>query len=229
MSDLQLDPRALKVQNVVKYTGVGLVAVAASGFVVVTGASVVVAGLTAIAGLFTVNFAVPLAARTIAVWKQKSLTAIAETFSEETIREDERQEDIRVSQLQSEYITAAANIQNAQDELRNQLASATDEEKELLNSQIQALQDVVNDAEKTIEQRIEDLAELKRTNKLYIALHRASKAMGSAQSSKRDAEQMQRLETARAAIKTRMRSAMAGQKIAQLNQGNKLQNSSNIL
>jgi len=219
----------MKVQTVAKAAGVGIVAVAASAAVIVTGASVVVAGTAAIAGLFMVNFLVPLAARSIAVWKQKGLTAIAETFSEETIREDERQEDERVRQLQDEYVTAAANIQNAQDELRNQLASATDEEKVLLNSQIQALQEVVDDAENTIEQRIEDLAELKRTNKLYIALHRAGKAMGSAQSSKRDAEQMQRLETARAAIKTRMRSAMAGQKIAQLNQGNKLQNSSKIL
>jgi hypothetical protein len=221
MNSLELDPRAQKVQTIAKAGGVAVVAVAAAGVVTIAGASLAVAGVVGLVGLTVVNFLVPVAARSIAIAKQKSLTAIAETFSEETIREDERQEEERVNELQNQYVTARANIENAQDELRSQLSDATPEEKELLNSQISALQEVIDDAEKTIEQRVEDLSELKRQNKLYVALHRAGKAMSNAQGSKRNAEEMQRIETARAAIKTRMRAAMAGQKMAQISSGMK--------
>jgi hypothetical protein len=229
MNDLQLDPRAQKLSTAVKVGGVGLVAVAASGAVIVAGASVAVASVAAVAGLFCINFLVPVAARTVAVWKQKSLTAIAETFSEETIRDDERAEQDRVNQLQNDFIKAKANLMNAQDELREVLKDATGEAADDINKQIKLLQEVIDEGEATIEQRVADLAELRKQNKMYIAFHRAGKAITDAQGAQRNAEQIQAIETARNAIKTRMRSAMAGQKIAQINAQHKPKSTINVL
>jgi hypothetical protein len=220
MSDLQLDPRALKVQNVVKYTGVGLVAVATSGFVVVTGASVVVAGLTAIAGIAMVNL-VPVVARSLALWKQKSLTALTEAFSEETIREDEGKEAERVRLLESQYITSRSELEGAQEELRKQLKGATPDEESMLQAQIDAMEQVIIGAQETLKTRKEDFIELQRVNKLYIALHRSAAAMEKVQGAERNVEEIQRIETARNSIKTRMRAAMAGKTIEQMDMANR--------
>lgn len=217
MSDIQLDPRAMKVQTVAKYTGVALVAVAASGAIIVAGASVVTASVVGIAALFMVNFAVPIAARSIAVWKQKGLTTIAEVFSEETIREDERLEGERIRVQESEYKTARAEIEGAQEALRAELEDARPEEKEILSGQITALQEVIDGAYIRLMSKKEDFVELKRLNKMYIALHRAGTAMTNSQGAERDSQQIQNLETSRNAIKARMRSAMAGQTIANMN------------
>jgi hypothetical protein len=210
---LTLDPRAAKVQTIVKIVGTGAVVAITSTALIVTGASLVMASVIAIAGLFMVNFAVPVAARAIALWKQKSLTALTEAFSEETIREDEVKEGERIRTLEQEYITSRSELEGAQEELEKQIKNATPEEKEMLKQQVNALQSVINDAEDTLKTRKSDFAELQRVNKLYIALHRSASAMSKAQGAERNSEEIQRLETARNSIKTKMRAAMAGKTI----------------
>lgn len=216
MSD-ELDPRARKWENGVKAAGVVIVAALASAAVVVAGVSVIAAGLTTVAALAVVNYVVPVGARWIALQRQKALTGLAEKFSEETIREDETSEGRRVQQLESSYKISRAELEGAQQELREQMRTATTDEKELLQSQIDTLQGVIEDAEQTLLQRKQDFAELQRINKLYIAFHRSAAAMERAQGAERNPEELQRLETARASIKNRMRQAMAGKKIDAMN------------
>lgn len=220
MSNLQLDPRALKVQNVAKYAGVGLVAVVASGAVIVTGGAVFVAGLAAIAGIAMVNF-VPVAARALALYKQKSMTALTETFSAETIREDEMKEDERIRVLEQQYVASRAALEGAIEDLSRQLKEALEVEKEMIQSQIESMQEVIINAEDTLKTRKKDFIELQRVNKLYISLHAAASAMETAQGAVRNTEEIQRIETARNSIKTRMRAAMAGKTIEQMDTANK--------
>lgn len=210
---LTLDPRAAKVQTIAKTVGTGAVVAVASAAVIVTGASLVVASVIGIAGLFMVNFVVPVAARSIALWKQKSLTALTEAFSEETIREDELKEGERIKVLEHQYIASRSELEGAQEELEKQMKSASLEEKQMLQTQVDALQNVINDAEDSLKTRKTDFVELQRVNKLYIALHRAANAMDKASGAERNVEEIQRIETARNSIKTRMRAAMAGKTI----------------
>lgn len=214
---LILDPRAKKVQTVAKAAGVGLVAVAASGAIIVTGASVIVASVVGVAALFMINFVVPVAARSIALYRQKTLTALTEAFSEETIREDEEKEGERIRTLEQQYVTSRSELEGAQEELEKQIKDSTAEEKEMLKAQIASLQDVIDTAEETLKTRKEDFKELQRVNKLYIALHRSASAMEKAQGAERNTDEIQRVEIARNSIKTKMRAAMAGQKIEQMN------------
>lgn len=214
---LTLDPRAAKVQTIAKTVGTGAVVAVASAAVIVTGASLVMASIIGIAGLFMVNFAVPVAARSIALWKQKSLTALTEAFSEETIREDEQKEGDRIRVLEDEYITSRAELEGAQEELRKQLKNASTEERELLSNQITSLQMVITEAEDNLKTRKTDFTELQRVNKLYIALHRSASAMGKAKKAERNVEEIQRIETARTSIKTKMRAAIAGKTVDHMN------------
>lgn len=214
---LILDPRAKKVQNIAKAAGVGLVAVAASGAIIVTGASVIVASVVGVAALFMINFVVPVASRSIALYRQKTLTALTEAFSEETIREDEEKEGERIRTLEQQYVTSRSELEGAQEELEKQIKDSTTEEKDMLKDQIASLQDVIDTAESTLKTRKEDFKELQRVNKLYIALHRSASAMEKAQGAERNTDEIQRIEIARNSIKTKMRAAMAGQKIEQMN------------
>lgn len=229
MSDLQLDPRGQKIQTVVKYAGTGVVAVAASVAIIVAGTSIIAAAVIGIVGLFMVNFAVPVAARTIALYKQKSLTALTEAFSEETIREDEAKEGERIRLLENQYKVSRAELEGAMEELESQMRHATDEEKAMLQSQIQAMQQVIDQALETLKTRNEDYTELTRVNRLYIALHRSANAMEKVQGAERNVEEIQRIETARNSIKTRMRTAMAGKTIEQMNSANRKPTSYDLL
>ena len=62
-------------------------------------------------------------------------------------------------------------------------------------------------------QQLGDLVELNRVNRLLITFDRSARAMGKAQGAERNPEEQQRLVTARTAIKTRMRTAIAGQQV----------------
>jgi uncharacterized protein (DUF342 family) len=214
---MTLDPRAQKLGTAVKVVGVGAVAVVASGVVVAAGASLAVASVVGVVGLFSVNYLVPVAARMIAVWRQKSLTVIAETFSEETIREDEVKESDRIRVLEQQYVSSRAELENAQEELRKQMKTCSEEEKVLLDSQVQMLSRIISESEEELKTRKSDFVELQRVNKLYIALHRSAAAMQKAQGSTRNSEEMQRIETARTAIKSKMRQAIAGKTIDSIN------------
>ncbi|CAB4125322.1 hypothetical protein UFOVP53_109 [uncultured Caudovirales phage] len=211
------DLKTENLQRNLKYAGTGVVVVAASAAVAVVGASAAVAGVIAVVGLLMVNFVVPVSARAIAIYRQKTLTAIAETFSEETIRDDEEKEGERIRLLEQQYVTSRSEIEGAQDELKKQLKSATNEEKTVLTSQVTILQGVIDDAESVLKSRKVDFNELQRVNKLYIALYRSASAMQKAQGSNRNPEELQRIEIARNAIKTKMRSAMAGKTVEAMN------------
>lgn len=217
MDNALLDPKVEKIQTYVKNGGNALVLVGASAAVIVVGSSLAVAGVIAVAGLFMVNLVVPLAARTFAVYRQKALTSIAETFSEETIREDEKKEGERIKMLEQQYMVSRSELEGAQEELEKQMAHATPEEKTLLKGQIDSMQLVIDDAEDTLKTRKTDYSELQRVNKLYIALHRSASAMEKAQGSERNPEELQRISIARESIKNKMRAALAGKTIESMN------------
>lgn len=214
MSDL--DPRALKVQNIAKYAGASAIVAVGSLAVIASGGLVVVAGVAMVAGLATINF-LPVAARSLALWKQKSLTSLAEAFSEETILEDEKKEYDRIKVLEQQFKLSSAELEGSIEELNKQLVGATEVEREAIKAQVQAMKSVIQDAEDTLITRKKDLEELTRVNKLYIALHRSATALEKAQGAERDSQEIQNIELARNSIKTRMRAALAGQKIEQIN------------
>lgn len=214
MSDL--DPRALKVQNIAKYAGASAIVAVGSLAVIASGGLVVVAGVAMVAGLVTINF-LPVAARSLALWKQKSLASLAETFSEETILEDEKKEYDRIKVLEQQFKLSSAELEGSIEELNKQLVGATEVEREAIKAQVQAMKSVIQDAEDTLITRKKDLEELTRVNKLYIALHRSATALEKAQGAERDSQEIQNIELARNSIKTRMRAALAGQKIEQIN------------
>ena len=207
----------IKLEKKIKLAGTAVVVAAASGVVIVGSLSIIAAVGVGLIALAAVNLGLPLGARQIALWKQKGLTALAEKFSEETIREDERQEGDRLAQQQKLYTDQAAEFGNIIEELSSNLNNATQEEYDLLQGQINELNGVLKDVEESIRQKVADLAELRRVNKIYVGLHKAAKAMKGSQDLKRNAEQIQRVETARNAIKTRMRGALAGQKLEAMN------------
>lgn len=213
----ELDPRVVPLEKKLKLAGVAVVAIATSGVVIVGSLSIIAAVGVGLIALAAVNFGIPVGARYIALQKQKALTALAETFSEETIRVDESQEGERIQILENSYKTSRSELEGAQEELRNQLSTATQEEQTMLQGQIDALQNVIENAEQTLMQRKQDFEELKRINKLYIAFHRSSKAMEKSGKAERSSTELQRLETARSSIKTNMRSAMAGKTIEAMN------------
>lgn len=217
MSTELVDPRVQKLQ---KYAGGAGVAVVGVGAVVVTavaGSSIIfVAVVTAIA-LFCVNFVVPVSARAIALLRQKSLTALAENFSEETIRDDEVKEGNRISDLERSYKDLRAQLEGSQEELRNLLTGATADQAESVNSQIAQLQTLIDNAETALRQRKTDFAELQKANKFYITFERSARLMEKAQGSERTEQERQSLLTAREAIKNRMRAATAGQTIQAMN------------
>ena len=213
----ELDPRVIRLEKLIKGIGLAAVAVAASSAVIAVGASVVAASAIALVALAAVNFAVPVGARYLALKKQKGRTRLAEVFSEETIREDERQEAERIKDLEQSYKTSRSEIEGAQEELRSQMSCASDEEHTMLESQIRALQDVIENAEEMLRQRKVDFCELQRVNKLYIAFHRSAAAMERTQGAERNPAEFQRIETARAGIKQRLRQALAGKTIEQMN------------
>lgn len=214
---VELDPRVVPIEKKLKMAGAAVVAVAASGVVIVGGLSIIAAVGVGLAALAAVNFGIPVGARYIALKKQQALTALAETFSEETIREDERQEGDRLVEQQRLYTTQSAEFSNIIEELNSNLSNATIEERDLLQGQIDQLNGILKDAELAIQEKVADLAELKRVNRIYIGFHKAAKAMKGSQDLARNAEQIQRVETARNAIKTRMREALAGQKLEAMN------------
>jgi hypothetical protein len=224
MSEIQLDPRVVRVQTVAKVAGAGVITVAGAAIVVVAGGAAMAVGIAAIAGLTAIHL-VPVAARALALWRQKSLTALAETFSEETILEDERKEHDRLKVLKEQYKVTKAELEGSIDELTNQLEGASDVERETIETQIKTMREVIDNAYTALEARSKDLEELTRVNKLYITLHRSATALEKAQGAERDSQQIQNVELARNSIKTRMRAAMAGQQIEQMNRssGRKLE------
>ncbi len=208
----ELDPRGKGIETKLKLAGVAVVTVLASGVVIVGGLGVIAAGTVALGALVMVNF-VPVAARWMALKKQGALTQLAESFSEETVREDERQEGDRVLEAENAFKTTKSELEGAIEEMRNQLVGATLEESEVINGQIQQMEVVISSQEAALRDRQEDLKELRRVNKLLIAIDRSARAMSKAQGAERDPAEHERLMTARNAIKTRMRSAIAGQQV----------------
>lgn len=216
-NDLSTDPRVQKIQGYAKVAGTALVVVAASVAVIAVGASVITASVIAVIALFMVNFVVPVTARSVALWRVRTITKLTEAFSEETIREDETKEGERIKMLEQQYMTSRAELEGAQEELEKQISRATAEEKEMLKQQVTSLQTVIDDAEDVLKQRKVDFSELQRVNKLYIALNRSAVAMQKAHGAVRNPQELQNIETARTAIKNRMREAMAGKTIESMN------------
>lgn len=210
-----LDPRVQGFEKKVKLAGVAVVAVLASVVVIVGGLTLITAGIVALGALAMVNF-VPVAARWMALKKQAALTHLAEEFSEETIREDECQEEARVGEVEQNYQTTKAELEGGIEELSTSLVTANEAERPIIQSQIDQMNQVIVDMYADLELRQTDLKELKRVNGILIPLDRAARSMARAKQAERNPEERQRMITARNAIKTRMRSALAGQQVSAL-------------
>ncbi len=215
-NEVMLDPRVRGFETALKVGGVGVIGLVSGGIVVFAATSLAIVGGVAVPAIGLVYF-LPVMARWAALKKQQSLTKLAEVYSEETIKEDEAKEGERVKALGASYQIKRSQLEGAQEELREQLPSArTDEEVRFIQTQIDSLQTVIDTAEQTLRQHKEDFEELQRANKLYIALHRSALAMEGDAAQARTTEEIQRLETSRTSIKTRMRAAMAGQTVQQM-------------
>jgi len=215
--DTSLELHATKMQNYLKVGGAVVVAGAASLAIIAIGASVASASLVALVALVLVNYVVPVSARTITLWRVKTLTKLTEVFSEETIRKDETEEGERIKVQEQQYVTIRAELEGAQEDIQNELQHATPEEISVLQAQIDAIQATINTAEAALKQKKVDFEELLRVNKQYISFHRAERAMSKAKGAERSTDQLQQIETARNAIKTRMRAALAGKTIDSMN------------
>lgn len=214
--NVELDPRVAGYENKLKLAGAGVVVVVAGGVVVIGGLTVIAASAVALGALGLVNF-VPVAARYMALKKQQGMTALAETFSEETIRKDEADEALRVAEQQQLFTQQSAEIGNIIEEISSNLSTATAEERVQIQGQIDQLNTILVNAETAVRNKADDLVELKRVNKIYIGFHRAAKVLKSSQELERNAQDIQQVETARQAIKTRMRQVVAGQKLEAMN------------
>jgi hypothetical protein len=207
-----LDPRVKGFEKKVKVIGVGLVAAAAAVVVAITGGAIIVAGLALIGAIVLVNV-VPVVARRMAIWRQSKLTQIDEEFSEETLRIDEQQEVQRVHDAEEAFTTMRSELEGAIEELRGQLNGASPDEQEVIKNQITTMEGLITEQGEALRERQVDLKELKRVNGLLIAMDRAARAMNKAQGAERNPKEQQSLVTARNAIKTRMRAAIAGQQV----------------
>jgi HAMP domain-containing protein len=217
MEDMKLDAKVQKFEKGAKNVGTVLVVVATAVAVGLYGATLAISGVFAILGLVFINL-VPVVARQLAMLRQKSLTAIAEHFSEETIRDDEKQEADRILMLEDSFKTQKSELEHAMEELHLVQKDASEDEKEMIQTQIQAMKDIVDNAYTTLVDRKKDFEELKKQNKLYIALSRSASAMEKAQGANRNTQEIQNVLTARTAIKQKMRSAMAGKQIEAMNE-----------
>jgi len=209
---IELDPRVKGFEKTMKLAAVAVVAVLASGIVIVGSLSVIATGGLVLGALVVVNF-IPVAARCMALKKQAALTYLAETFSEETVREDERHEAERVAEAEAAFAITKSELEGAIEEMRSQIHGATPDEQNVINNQIRTMEGVITSEGEALRQRQVDLKELRRLNGLLIAIDRSARAMSKAQGAERNPEEHQRLMTARNAIKTRMRSAIAGQQV----------------
>jgi hypothetical protein len=208
----ELDPRVKGFETKLKLAGVAVVTTLASGVVIVGGLGIIAAGGVILGALAMVNV-VPVAARWMALRKQSALTQLAETFSEETVRIDESEEAMRVSEAEKAFTTTKSELEGAIEEMRSQLVGAMPDEQEIINAQIQEMENVITAQAAALRDDQEDLKELRRVNRLLISMDRAARAMSKSQGGERNPEERQRLVTARNAIKTRMRSAIAGQQV----------------
>jgi hypothetical protein len=208
----ELDPRVKGLEKGVKYVGAAIVAVGAATIVAVTGGAIIVAGVTVIGAIIMINV-LPVVGRRLALWKQSKLTQLAEEFSEETIRDDELREGERLTDAEESFKTTKAELEGAIEELRAQKSGASEDEMPVIDNQIQTLEGVIAEQSEALLQRQADLKELNRVNGLLIAMDRSARAMQKVQGAERDPAAQQRLVTARNAIKTRMRTAIAGQQV----------------
>lgn len=216
-SPVQLDPKFQSFETKLKLAGTAVIAVSVSGIVIAGSLAIVTAVGLGLLALAAVNFGIPVGARYITLKRQQAMTALAETFSTETIQKDEIEEGQRIVEQQQLYKKQAAEFGNIIDELHANMKNADPEEIDILQSQIDDLNRILTDGYEAITAKVYDFEELKRVNKLYIATHRAGLAMSSSQDLARKTEQIQQVETARTAIKTRMREAVAGKKLEEAN------------
>ena len=124
---IELDPRVKGFEKTMKLAAVAVVAVLASGIVIVGSLSVIATGGLVLGALVVVNF-IPIAARWMALKQQAALTYLAETFSEETVREDERHEAERVAEAEAAFAITKSELEGAIEEMRSQIHGATPDE-----------------------------------------------------------------------------------------------------
>jgi hypothetical protein len=218
MANEELDPRVKKFQTGLKVAGAAAVAVVGSGVVIVGSLSVMAAGALALGALAMVTFVIPVGARSLALARQKALTALAETFSEETIREDEKAEERRVAEARDAYTKTAAALNGTIEALTNQIEHANENERALLEEQIANFKTVIANEFEELRVMEASLTELKRVNPIFIELHRAAEQMKKMKKQVRNPEQLERIITARNAIKSDMRQQIEAQRVRALQQ-----------
>jgi hypothetical protein len=211
---MELNDKFKGLESKLKIAGATLITLVLSGIIAAGALSMAVAGIALVVALFVNNFLVPVAARTIALWRQKALTGLAEHYSEETIMEDERQEQVRFEEKRTAFVSHETELTNVIDNLERAYKLAQSEEEQIMISQqIKDLTDIIRDEKEAVLYAAEALKELKRQNQIFISLGRAAKAKLSADGKKRNAEQMQAVVNARNKIKSNFRSAISQAKL----------------
>jgi len=211
---MELNEKFKSMESKLKVAGAALITFILSGIVAVGALSFAAAGIALLVALFVNNFLVPVGARTIALWRQKALTSLAEHYSEETILDDEVQEEKRFEEKREAFVKQETQLTAVIENLQNTYKLAQSEDEQIMISdQINDLKQIILDENESLVFAAQSLKELKRQNQIFISLGRAAKAKLSAEGQKRNAEQMQAVVNARNKIKTDFRSAISQAKL----------------
>ena len=222
------DPKAKQLMQVAQIGGTVVVGAAALVVIMVAGTSLVVAGGIGLAGLVLINFVLPVGARALAIARQKAYTSLAENFSEETLKDDEVKEGQRIQQMETEYINARAAMESASQEIRQQLSKANPDQAQVMQNQLDAMSQVVLNAEAALKERKADFEQLKEEDAVLIAINKGANALKKFGGAQRNPQEFQDRLTARAAILNRMRQAVATQTVQQMNVQLKAANPNNL-
>ncbi len=210
----ELIPQVQGYKKKLEVAGFAIVTLASAGIVILGGLAAGAAAGVAIVAIALVNL-VPVAARKMAMMKQRALTAITEEYSEETLREDERREAERVTANENEYATIKAELDQVVHELNDASTIAkSPQERDMITQQIEEVKRVLQEKFADVESRQADLVELRRVNDVLIPMDRAARAMLRANREERNPEERQRLIEARQAIKVRMGRAVAKEQVS---------------
>lgn len=211
---MELNDKFKSLEGKLKVAGAALITMILGGVVALGALSFAAAGIALLVALFVNNFLLPVGARTIALWRQKALTGLAEHYSEETILDDEREEEKRFEKKREAFNKQESELTAVIDNLQNTFKLAqSEDEQNMINDQINDLKQMILDEHESVVFAAESLKELRRQNQIFISLGRAAKAKLSVDAQKRNAEQMQAVVTARNKIKSDFRSAISQAKL----------------
>lgn len=218
-----LCPEALKKNKTIRTVGAVAVLGTAGVFGLVAGGTLV-AGAITITGLLIFGTLITLGATTAqhfiqvhavrtALQTQAAITQLNEQYAPERIQTDEREEKERLDAQTGNTVTSIAALQGLKAGIESRMGTFSPENQQALRGQIALLDEQITDLQTSLSEKTAAFQELKRQNEAYLLIHEAGKALKGNEEKRRNAAQLQAVETARAALKKTMREALVSSKI----------------